>query len=42
MDDLKRVYAALTEEITLDEQDHLDKKGVENILRSRDPGKITG
>ena len=43
MADLKRVYAAATEEIALAELDSfLMKNGAGNILKSRNPGGITG
>lgn len=42
MADLKRVYAAPTEEIALAELDSFDENGAENIRKSRNPGKTTG
>ena len=41
MADLKRVYAAPTEEIALAELESFDD-GAENIRKSRNPGKTTG
>lgn len=42
MADLKRVYAAPTEEIALMELDRFDKNGAENTLRLQNHGKIIG
>lgn len=42
MADLKRVYAAPTEEVALAELDSFDENGAGNTLRLQSHGKITG